>query len=104
MDTSIDQIALTVHIDHYHGGIARDTRHIETRRSTEISQAIGNETAFVTFHCTTDMRTMSEDHVGTFVDTEVGEFAQIAPILTIIRLPSNRQMDFVLSVRSVPGG
>ena len=95
VNLSVHKGAVRKDADSNHRGIAADAGYVNAVGSAEVSQAIGNESAFVHFHTAGYMGTMSINHISTMVDAEMGEITQIAAVFSKIGLGPAREVALV---------
>ena len=78
--------------DFHNRGIAVDAADVDAVGGAEIPEAVGDEVAFVHFHCAGDVRPVPEYDVCAEVDAKMCEFPRISPVFTEISLGSVWQM------------
>ena len=83
MDLATQETALAVGLYLDDGGIAGDSLEVHAVGRAEVAETVGNETAFVDLCGAYDMRTVPIDDVGTMVDAEMGETAQMPALLLV---------------------
>ena len=89
---STQEPSLSVGFHLYHGSIAGNPFKTHAVRCTEITETIGNEPVLIDLNGTYDMRSVTIDHIGTTIDAEMSQAAQMATLLMEESLHRVRQM------------
>ena len=73
--------AISADCDFYDWGVAGDAGEVHAVRGTEVAKTVGDETIFIDLHGADYVRAVAIDYVGTVVNAEMGEVAQVAAVL-----------------------
>ena len=81
VDAAAEETALAVGLYLNDGGIAGDALEVHAVGGAEVAEAVGNEASLVDLGGADDVWAVAIDDVGTVVDAEMGEPAQVAALL-----------------------
>ena len=94
---AVHKLAFVVQSHGDDGRIAADAGDADACGGAEVAEAVGDEVAFIDLHGAADMRAVSIDEVGTVVDAEVREGAQVAAVFAEELLGALGQVYLILA-------